>query len=222
MSATYRAFPPYSSAPRSARRLGAGRVRLLTFAIVIGISVLVSAIASIVNPTSQPCGFGCGPRLQSPAATATYTNSAHGFSIDYPPNVLSVASDQADQVEFHSGGGPILFRVVGTSSLDNAVSQARQGLPSSSFQDVVEVGPVRGAEIGYVPGRGTVWSATYVSPDDGTSGPMRVAIIAARARGLTVVAVMFSDYDSDTAHAPYGLSGDAIFDYPVSSFHFPS
>src|SRR5258706_16343551 len=114
MSAPFGAFPPFSSRSRVPGRLGGGHVRLLTIAAVLGISAIVSAIASIVNPTSQPCGLQCGPRLQSPAPTSRYTNSAHGFSIDYPPNVLSVAKDQADQVEFHSDGGPILFKVVAT------------------------------------------------------------------------------------------------------------
>jgi hypothetical protein len=111
--------------------------------------------------------------------------------------------------------------VVQASSLDGAVSQAQQQLDSATFQDVQEIGPVRGAEIGYVPARGTVWSATYQPSDGGNPGPVRIAIIAAQSGGLTVVATMFSDYDSGTDHAPYGLSGDQTFDYPISGFRFP-
>ena len=218
------AFPPYGAVPHSRvpRRLGDRRVRLLAIVAVVVIAAVVSAVAVLVRPTTQPCGLVCGPQVAAPTnAAATYTNAAHGFSIEYPPGALQVAIDQSDLVEFQSSGGPIEFQVVSAASLDDAVSQAMQALPSSSFQDLQEVGPVRGAEIGYVPGRGTVWSATYAGAGSSGSVPVRVAIIAAQAKGLMVVATMFSDYDSDTAHAPYGLSADAIFDYPLSNFHFP-
>jgi hypothetical protein len=216
-------FPPYIAVPHSRlpRRPGERRVRTLAILALVVVTAIVTAVAVLSRPTSQPCGTACGPPVSTAPAAAIYTNAAHGFSIAYPPSQLQVAVDQQDVVEFHSGGGPIEFAVVSAASLDDAVSQAVQALPSSSFQDLQEVGPVRGAEIGFVPGTGTVWSATYVGGGGRGSLPVRVAVIAAQSGGLMVVATMFSAYDSGTAHAPYGLSDDAIFDYPVSNFHFP-
>ncbi len=224
MSAGAPSWYPYSAVPHGhvPRRLGNRRVRVFGLGGIALLVVVISAIASLVHPTSQPCGLVCGPPVQPPLeAASTYTNSAHGFSIDYPASQLSVASSDADSVEFHSDGGPITFAVVSTSSLDDAVNQAQQNLDSATFQEMQVVGQVRGAEIGYVPGRGTVWSANYQSSDGSSSGQVRIAIIAARSGGLTVVATMVSDYDSSTGHAPYGLSGDSTFDYPISGFHFP-
>jgi hypothetical protein len=219
------AWMPYAAVPpsRVPRRLHAHRVRALAIVVMLAIAAIVSGVAALVRPTSNPCGYFCGPQVEPPlAAASTYTNRAHGFSIDYPAGKLRVVDDQDDSVEFHTAAGPIQFKVVSAASLDDAVSAAMQDLASASFQDVQAIGPVRGAEIGYVPGTGRVWSATYVPSGGGGSGPVRIAVIAAQSKGLTVVATMFSDYDSDTAHAPYGLSGDSIFDYPVSNFHFPS
>jgi hypothetical protein len=132
-----------------------------------------------------------------------------------------VAVDQADVVEFRSGAGPIAFSVVQAASVDDAVTQAVNGLSTSTFQDRQVIGAVRGAEIGYVLGAGTAWSATYVPADGGGASPVRIAVLAAQSRGLMVVATMFSSYDPDTAHVPYGLAADALFDYPISNFHFP-
>lgn len=215
---------PYAAVPHAhvPRRLGDHRVRLYAIGAIVALVVVISAVATLAHPGPQPCGLYCGPQTQPPlAAASTYTNSAHGFSIDYPAEKLTVSTSQDDLVEFHSDGGPIDFRVVKAASLDDAVSQAQKQLDSSVFQDMQVVGQVRGAELGYVPGKGTVWSATYQPADGGGSGPIRVAIIAAQSGGLTVVATMFSDYDSATDHAPYGLSGDQTFDYPISGFHFP-
>jgi hypothetical protein len=204
------------------RRLGDHRVRVLAITAVAAIAAIISAVAVISRPSASACGYYCGPHIEPPLrSAATYTNAAHGFSIDYTPDRLKVAVDQADMVEFHSSYGPIQFKVVNAASLDDAVNQAMRSLPSSMFQDLQSIGPVRGAELGYVPGKGTAYSATYVPPDGGGTGDVRVAIIAAQSGGMMVVATMFSDYDSDTAHVPYGLKGDTIFDYPVSNFHFP-
>jgi hypothetical protein len=215
--------PPYAAVPhtRLRRKLPDRRVRSIASIAVVAIAGIISAVAVLVRPNPQSCGVYCGPRVDTPVqGAATYVNRAHGFSIDYPPGQLQVAADQPDLVEFHSSLGPIQFRVLSTSSLADAINQALQQLPSTTFQDVQAIGPVRGAEIGYVLGAGTAYSATYVPSDGGGTGQVRVAILAARSNGLTVVATMFSDYDPDTAHAPYGLKGDALFDYPVSNFHF--
>ena len=219
------AIPPYAAVPPAQvrSRLGAHRVRALAITAVVAVAGIVSAVAVIARPSPpQPSGYYCGPQVEAALpAPATYTNQAHGFSIDYLPTQLKVATQDPDVVEFHSNAGPISFKVVSAASLDDAVSTAMGDLSTATFQEMQEVGPVRGAEIGYVPGKGTVWSATYVPSGGGGKSPVRIAIIAAQSKGMTVVATMFSDYDSATAHAPYGLSGDSIFDYPVSNFHFP-
>jgi len=219
------AFPPYGAVPHAhvPRRLADRRVRILAAGAVAAVTAAVSLVAVLVRPTTQACGFYCGPHVEAPLrAAATYVNSAHGFSIDYSPDDLQVSTDQPDLVEFQAvNGGPIGFRVVQAASLDAAVTQAMRRLPSSSFQDLQEVGPVRGAEIGYVPGKGTVWSATYYPSDGGGSSPVRIAVIAAQSNGLMVVSTMVSAYDAGNDHAPYGLSDDNVFDYPVSNFHFP-
>jgi hypothetical protein len=215
---------PYRVAPRGQvrRRQSDRDVRTRAISAVVVIAGIITVIAVLARPTATPCALACGPHadtvLQSPS---TYVNSAHGFSIEYPGDRLTLAIDQSDLVEFHSGAGPIQFRVVQAATVDDAVTQGLNALSTSTFQDLQEIGRVRGAEIGYVPGAGTAWSATYVPPDGGGASPVRVAVLAARSAGLMVVATMFSPYDPDTAHAPYGLAGDALFDYPISNFHFP-
>ena len=223
MSSAAHTVGPWTSVPPSRVRpkLAGRHVRLLAVAVIGAVAGGIWVIAALVHPTPPNCGFYCGPHVEPPlAAASTYVNKAHGFSIDYPSDRLSVAEDKDDRVEFHSKLGPIQFKVV-SGSLDAAVNAAFAQLPSTTFQDAEEIGPIRGAEIGYVPGRGKAWSATYEAPGGGGSGPVRIAVIAAQVGGMTVVATMFSDYDSHTAHAPYGLAGDALFDYPISNFHWP-
>jgi hypothetical protein len=203
------------------RKLRDHHVLLYAGGAITVIVIAVTAIASLVRPQTNPCGYYCGPRVDTRLqAPTTYTNSRYGFQIDYPADKLSIADQAGDSVEFHSKAGPILFQVVSTSSPDTAVDDAVAALPSASFQDMQQVGPVRGAELGFVPATGRVYTATYVPSDGGGSGEVRVAVIAARQNGVTVVATMFSDYDADVAHAPYGLAGDSLFDYPISNFRF--
>ncbi|HEV7679320.1 MAG TPA: hypothetical protein VGQ42_12195 [Candidatus Dormibacteraeota bacterium] len=215
---------PYPVTPRgrAGRRMSDRGVRARAIAAVVVIAGIITVIAVLVRPVSLPCGSACGrPTDAVVQPPATYVNSAHGFAIDYPPDRLTIAVNQADVVEFHSGGGPISFSVVQAPSVDAAVSQAVNGLSTSTFQDLQVIGPVRGAEIGYVLGAGTAWSATYVPPGGGGASPVRIAVLAAQSGGLMVVATMFSSYDPDTAHVPYGLAADSLFDYPISNFHFP-
>lgn len=90
--------------------------------------------------------------------------------------------------------------------MDGALQSAFKGIDSNTFQDLQPVGPVRGAEIGNVPAKGTAYKGNFVPPNGGASGLVGAIVVAASFNNVTVVTVMFSGYSTDQANQPYGLA----------------
>jgi hypothetical protein len=191
-------------------------------AVAVGLAVLVVGITAItvgLKPTLQLCHFTCGPdvgpRLLNPTA---YSNSQFGYRVEYDSGEFSTASPTAAGVTFElgnigAGSGSATFTATAGSDVNAALNSALNGISSSTFQDMQEIGPVAGAEIGEVEGTGVAYSATYVPPNGGQSQPVAVVVEAATFKNMTISILAIGDQDlSQVDNLPIGLVAGQLFD----------
>src|ERR1700736_1695141 len=202
------------------RRLSHRRLIIVAgVALVAGI-VLVTLIAVLARPRRQACGFYCGPRvgprLLSPVA---YHNTLFGYTVEYDGSQLTVAGqdDNGVQLQAADGDGEGIFTSAAGADGTGANQTALGALPSATFQDVQPNGPVRGAEIGFVNGSGTAYTAQFVPADGGQAVPIGITILSASNNGVTITVTAFSAQSTSVQDAPYGLDKASAFDVPVSN-----
>lgn len=196
---------------------------LVTAAISIGILVVgITALAVLVRPKAPAlCNNSCPPQnLTGLQAAASYRSDKYGFTIDYDPSWTIDTSGGSDHIGFDVHGDALIFDVVQEQDLSVAVQNAINALPSAKFQGITSMGDVRGAEIGLVSGKGTVYSGQFFSDTGGQAQPVRLAVVAAQRDGVTVVATMISSPSDANALAPYGLASAQQFDIPLTNFHW--
>jgi hypothetical protein len=65
MSATTPSWSPYAAVPHGhvPRKLGDHPVRLFAIGAILLVVVVITAAATLVHPTPQPCGLYCGPTV---------------------------------------------------------------------------------------------------------------------------------------------------------------
>jgi hypothetical protein len=188
-------------------------------ALVLGI-VLVTLIAVLARPTTPACGFFCGPRvgprLLSPVA---YHNTMFGYTVEYDSSQLTIAGqdDNGVQLQAADGDGEVIFTSAAGADVNGANQTALGALPSATFQDVQPNGPVRGAEIGFVNGSGTAYTAQFVPANGGQAVPIGITIFSASSNGVTITVTAFSAQSNSNSDAPYGLDKASSFDLPVSN-----
>jgi hypothetical protein len=197
------------------------RTLLIATVVITVVVVAVSAIAVASSPSRRPCGVACGPH-SGPALlnASSYTSQQFGYTVQYDSNELSIAGrDQAGvQLQAANGDGEVDLSGSAGSNVGGAVSNAIDSLDTSEFQNMQEIGPVRGAEIGLVLGQGTAFSANYVPSDgSGQSLPVSIVVMAAARGGVTITVIAFSAQDSNIEAAPYGLAEAGVFDFPITN-----
>jgi len=192
--------------------LAAGAIALLV--------VVITAIAVLARPITQPCGISCGPHGGLRIQAASYTNQRFGYTVEYPQNVLTLAGQDQNGAQFQAadGDGEIDFTATSGSDVSGAVSAAAGNIDTSQFQNMQQIGPVRGAEIGLVLGQGTAYEASFVPPNGGgQSVPVGLVVMAASRGGVTITVTAFSALGTDVKFAPYGLDKSQLFDFPVTN-----
>jgi len=209
-----------ASLPAARHRLSHRRLIFVAGgALLVGI-VLVTLIAVLARPMTQPCGFSCGPRvgprLLSPVA---YHNTLFGYTVEYDGSQLTVAGqdDNGVQLQAADGDGEVIFTSAAGADVNSANQTALAALPSATFQDVQPSGPVRGAEIGFVNGSGTAYTAQFVPANGGQAIPIGITILSASNNGVTITVTAFSAKSTSVQDAPYGLDKASAFDVPVSN-----
>jgi hypothetical protein len=214
---------PAATVPAMRRRRVSQRnlfiIALVVTALVSG-GVTTAAVLLRPGTDGKTCGFFCGPpKSGTPLEDVhSYTSPKYGFAFDFLPDFTKTSED-SESVEFTSKGGPVrLF--VGQGSADQLIQDALDHLPSASFRGVKRTTEVRGAQIGYAPGKGTVFDATFSSSSAGQSVHIRGAVLVASRGKLTMVATMFCPFDKDAGL--YGMSYGQPFDFMMSSFRWPS
>jgi hypothetical protein len=198
-------------------------------AVVVGLTVLVVGITALVvglKPTLQLCHFTCGPdvgpRLLNPTA---YKNTEFGYRIEYDSGEFTPASPTAAGVTLNLDGGnagSAIFTATSGSDVNSALNTALNGINTNTFQDLQEIGPVAGAEIGEVEGEGVAYSASFVPPNGGQS--VRVALVAEAAtfKNLTISVVVYGAQDlSSPDLLPIGLAAGQQFDEVATNTIWP-
>ena len=211
---------PYAMVPAVHRRLSRVRLMAVAGAALAIVVVLVSLLATAVRPTTSPCNLFCGPHIGTPLLTPShYTNQKFGYTIDYDSTALTITNQDANGAEFDSanGDGSIVFTAAPGGDVGGANQNAVNALPSSTFQNLQAIGPVRGAEIGFVNGEGTAYSGELVPADGGSATPIGLIVMSAAHGGITITVQAFSSSSMDNQLEPYGLVMGEKFDYTVAN-----
>jgi hypothetical protein len=219
MGYTYPVLPT-AAVPAAHHRFSHLQLFIVAGAILAVVVALVTLFAVLARPTPpKPCGFYCGPRIGTRLQSQTvYQNQKWGYSVEYLGQVMVIAGQNDDGVQFvpADGDGEIDFTASSGSDAGAAVQAAIDNLPTSTFQQMHPIGPVRGAEIGFILGQGQAFTAEFVAPGTGGSAtPVSIVVMAATHNGTTMTVTAFSM--QTTMDPPYQLDKGTVFDYEVSN-----
>ena len=217
------AYPvaPRDAAYSSHHKRSHAQLMFLALAAVALFVIAATLLVINVGPTTQPCGTTCGPRIGPRLITgALYRNQQWRYAVEYDSAAMSISGQDQNGVQLQpqDGDGEIDFSAQAGSTAGVAVQNAVNGLDSSQFQNLQQIGPVRGAEVGLVPGQGLAFAADFVPPDgSGQAVPVGIVIMAAEVRGVTITVTAFSASTSDIRDAPYGLDHSQLFDFSLTN-----
>jgi hypothetical protein len=179
--------------------------------------VIITVIAVLVRVIPANCSRGCGPATGTVVNASTYTNQKWGYTVPYDSSDFTIGDQNADGATFNTrdGNGSIAFVATSGTNVNGANQAAVNALPSSTFQNLQQVGPVRGAEIGLVNAEGTAFSGNYVDPVSGAT-PIGLVVFSASNNGVTITVTAFSAASNSNNDAPYGLSNGKQMDFLVT------
>ena len=186
-------------------------VVLIVAAVVVG-GIAVSQFASGNHST---CTSNCSPKFVTPLAEeASYRSATYRFQVNYP-SAWTVRSQDSSGVLLGTKLGYV--SVVGSSGTNpnQALQSTVSALPSTQFQDVTAVGPLKGARIGNQDGIGEIYAASFVGASQ-TAAKVRFAVIAATQHGVTVT--VFALNPSDVKGYPNGMPEGQAIDYLCTEF----
>lgn len=205
-------------------RLSARALFLGSFLAVVLVGLLAALVTWALHPHARPpCLIHCPPPEANSSARAvgalaeqkSFTSSGLGFQVDYP-NKWKLDNSNASKVVFQTRDG--LLEVAGVSaSPAQALTRRAAALPRTRIPDLRQAGPIHGAHVGTEEGVGVLYSGTLVPESGGGQGlEVRIALIAARRRNLTVLITALVPYDTRTG----GLPADDI-DYALTELRWP-
>jgi hypothetical protein len=215
-----------AAVPGAQHRLTHSRLLIVAGAALVAVVVVITVIVVAVRPTPQPCHFFCGPRSGPRLINGTlFTSSQFGYRVPYDSSAFTKAGEDAAgiQLQAANGDGEVTFTAASGSDTNGAIQAAVGNLSTSEFQNMQQVGPVPGAEIGFVQGDGAAFSASF-TPSGGTGQgvPVGIVVMASTQNNVTIVALVFSQQDlSSVQDAPFGLTQGSLFDSPISNMLWP-
>ena len=185
--------------------------------ILIVAAVVVGGIAALqfTSGAHSTCTSNCSPKFGTPLAEeASWRSSAYKFQINYS-SAWTIRSEDANGVVLGTKLGYV--SVVGSSGSNTgqALQAIVAAVPSSQFQDVTAVSPLKGAHIGNQDGIGEIYSASFVGSSQ-TAVKVRFAVIAASQHNVTVA--VFALNPSDVKDFPNGMPEGQAFDYLCTEF----
>ena len=196
------------------------RIFLISLAMLIGLSVAISAVAAphVAAPCSvaKPCGRPVS--LPQPLVNQSiYRSSRYGFTLEYPGDELSVSRSNSTGVTLDASlknGDDVAFVVTGypATSPAGAIGEALSGLDGVNglALDNDPAVQVLGGGVGHHPGAGEVWGGTLVAPQ-GVSQQVDVAAEAGTSGGVTIVAlVVAAASDSGPDSAAWSLADSLV------------
>jgi hypothetical protein len=223
----YPAYPQNYYAPAPARpKSSATRGCLILGSVVLGIVLLGAVVLTVVaialtTPVKPTCTVHCGPTTaQVEAGPNTYRNPNFKYEVDYP-STWKLASSDSSGATFETrlkGIFVVASEKAGRQETD-LVQAMVDNLPSTYWQSIQPIGPIRGAHIGFQSGTGQYFSANF-QPKGGQAVKVRIAVIASTKNGVSV-AVMGID-PADTKNFPSGIPEGSTMDYILSQFRWPA
>jgi hypothetical protein len=216
----YPAAPPAQYQPAGRYRTSQVAIAggLLVILAVVTVAVTAFAVSRFIGGTKTTCIANCAPKIVTPLPEAsTYHSSAYNFEVDYSSG-WTVRSQDANGISLGTKIG--LVQVVGMKGgqpLSQVLQSTVSALPTSQWQNVVQVSDVKGAHIGVQDGIGFVYSANLLGSNS-TSAKVRFAVIVATRGGVTVV--IFAADPADPKNSPHGMPEAQSFDYMCSEFRW--
>ena len=180
--------------------------------ILIVVAVAIGGLAALQYASGghSTCTLNCSPKFVTPLAEeASWRSAAYKFQVNYS-SAWTIRSEDANTVVLGTKLGYV--SVVGSSgsSTDQALRATVAALPSSQFQDVTAVSPLKGAHIGNQDGIGEIYSASFVGSSQ-TAVKVRFTVIVASQHNVTVA--VFALNPSDIKDYPNGMAEGQAFDY---------
>jgi hypothetical protein len=205
-------------------RLSSRALFLGSFLAVVLIGLLAALVTWALHPHPRPpCLIHCPPpeagagaqEVTALAEQKSFTSSGLGFRVDYPDK-WKLDSSGATKAVFETRDG--LLEVAGvTASPAQAIARRAAELPKARIPDLRQAGPIHGAHVGTEEGTGLLYAGTLVPESGGGQGiEVRIALIAARRRNLTMLITALVPYDTRTGGLP---AGD--IDYALTEFRWP-
>jgi hypothetical protein len=206
-------------------RLGRRRLLILFgigIAAVAGIAALIAALAEPGQPAPlckpyTPCGQP--PKVEHALVNnAVWRSSSLGYSLEYPKEVLHVASETPDGVVLEPGNKVVTYTVRGKREseaspqalFDDQISFLKGNLVGLAA-DTDPAHELLGTNVGLVPGPGGVYGGVEAAPQ-GIGKPKELDVMAAGDGQVSVVvtANFGTDVKPDTRDAILQL-GDEVF-----------
>ncbi|HVC04454.1 MAG TPA: zinc ribbon domain-containing protein [Candidatus Acidoferrales bacterium] len=220
-------LPPYANTTHPSK-LSHTTVIVAALAAIAVVATLVTVFAVKVSTSAQACGFYCGPDVGARLPDSReFVDTKWSFVVDYSGTVLSInqpdpSSNSADFIAQDQDGntvGEILITAMPATNTPQAVQKALGDFSSNQFQDITEVEPVPGAEIGLIPAVGNGYTANLVSTSGSSGSPVGIVIVAATHGSTTLLAEMWCETDTG-GDAPFYIATDQSFDYVLTNLHF--
>ncbi len=223
------------SAGATARRAGsapapvrAGRwARLPVLAklavLVASLVVVGSVVQGLLPGPPTSCVYSCGPSTGPLLADAHSYVSPLGFSVGYPGDMSEVASSFGSNVTFETSDQASALMVYagrGSEPLGGLVVATARHV-SGLLGSFRPIGPVPGAEIGFVPGEGEFYSADLPGTSDQKTVPLRVVVIAAESGGTWASVLGITPY-APAAGKSTGFQAGSEFDDVLARWRWPA
>jgi hypothetical protein len=213
----YPAAPPAAYPPRGQYRLAPALIAGGLIVVLIVVAVVVGGIAALqfASGNLSTCTSNCSPKFVQPLAEeASFRSATFKFQVNYPA-AWTVRSQDANGLVLGTKAGYVAVTGSSGSNTDQVLRSTVSALPSSQFQDVSDIGPLKGAHIGNQDGVGEIYAANFVGASQ-TAIKVRFAVIVASQHGVTVS--VFALNPSDVKNYPNGMPEGQAFDYLCTEF----
>jgi hypothetical protein len=216
---------PTAAVPAAQHKLRGANLVLIAVGAMALLVAIITAVAVSSRPMLNYCHFSCGPEVGPRLLGQTaYQNSKFGYRVEYESPPFNIAGQDASGVALEANQNNFLiFSAATGTDVAGALKKSINGLSSNEFQGLQQVSSVvPGAEIGFVPGQGEAFSATYVPPGGGQGQTVSIIVMAATQANMTLTVLAVGNQDlSSVAQLPFGLANGSFFDYEVSNTVWP-